>query len=95
MTTILLTAFFAPLLILLGFAALCLGVEKHYREHWRASASRRLLRCLRVLGWLLLTLPFAACVAGEGWQIGPLLWVGWLSVIGMALVFVRPWLVRG
>jgi hypothetical protein len=86
----------APLLILLGFAALCLGMEKHYKEYFlHAPASRLRLRGLRVLGWLGLLLSFAACVAGEGWQIGPLLWFGWLSVLGMALVFARPWLSRG
>ena len=94
-TTILLTALFAPLFCLSGFAALCLGVEKHYREHLRTPAFRLRLRGLRALGGLLLSLSLAACVAGEGWQIGPLLWFGWLSVIGMALVFARPWLTRG
>jgi hypothetical protein len=86
----------APFFILLGFAALCLGMEKHYREYFGgAPASRLRLRQLRALGWLLLALSFAACVTGEGWQIGPLLWFGWLSVIGMALVFAKPWLARG
>jgi hypothetical protein len=95
MLTILLTAFFAPLFCLCGFAALCLGVGKHYREHFTHTPSPRRRRVLRVLGGLLLALSLAACVAGEGWQIGPVLWVGWLSVLGMALVFARPWLSRG
>jgi hypothetical protein len=81
----------APLLILLGLAALCLGMEKHYREYFPSPASRRRLRVLRALGWLSLALSFSACVTGEGGQIGPLLWVGWLSVIGLAFVFARPW----
>jgi hypothetical protein len=85
----------APLFILLGFAALCLGIEKHYKEHFgRALTSPRRSQWLRALGWLSLALSFAACVAEEGWQIGPLSWFGWLSVIGMALVFARPWLMR-
>ena len=93
--TILLTAFFAPLFCLLGFAALCLGMARHYQEHFAHAPLRRRRRVLRVSGWFLLSLSFAACVAGEGWQIGPVLWFGWLSVIGMALVFARPWLLRG
>ncbi|MDR2261759.1 MAG: DUF3325 domain-containing protein [Azoarcus sp.] len=86
----------APLFIFLGFAALCLGMEKHHREYFgRAPAAWPRLRWLRALGWLLLALSFAACVVDEGWQIGPLVWFGWLSVLGMALVFARPWLPRG
>jgi hypothetical protein len=85
----------APLLCLFGFAALCLGMTRHYQEHFTHTPSSRRRRVLRAAGWLLLALSFAACVTGEGWQIGPLLWFGWLSVIGMALVFVRPWLLHG
>jgi hypothetical protein len=88
-------ALFAPLLILLGFAALCLGMEKHYKEHLRMPTSPQNLRRLRTLGWFLLSLSFAACVANDGWQVGPLVWFGWLSVLGMSLVFARPWLWRG
>jgi hypothetical protein len=85
----------ALLLCLLGLAALCLGMNKHYKEHFRHAPTLRRLRGLRTLGWLGLALAFAVCVAGWGWQIGPLLWFGWLSIIGMALVFARPWLRRG
>ena len=85
----------APLIIFLGFAALCLGVGKHYKEHFTHTPSPWRRRVLRASGWLSLALSFAACVTGKGWQIGPLLWFGWLSVIGMALVFIRPWLLRG
>jgi hypothetical protein len=95
MMTTLLAASFAPLLCLFGLAALCLGMEKHYREHFARAPSSRRRHVLRVLGGFSIALSFAACVAGEGGQIGPLMWFGWLSVIGLALTFIRPWLRRG
>jgi hypothetical protein len=95
MTLTFFMALFAPLLILLGFAALCLGMEKHCKEHLRMPISPQNLRRLRVLGWFALLLSFAACVTNDGWQVGPLVWFGWLSVLGMSLVFARPWILRG
>jgi Na+/proline symporter len=92
MTIFMMTA--APFSILLGFVALCLGMEKHYKEYFPPPASRRRLRLLRAVGWLLLALALAACVIAHGGQIGPLMWVAWLSVLGMAFVFARPWLAR-
>ncbi|MFT4102561.1 MAG: DUF3325 domain-containing protein [Burkholderiaceae bacterium] len=84
----------ALLLALMGFTALCLGVEKHHAEHLRQPPTPWRLRGLRVLGWSCLVLSFAASVVSAGWQIGPLLWFGWLSVAGYALVFAKPWLRR-
>jgi hypothetical protein len=82
----------ALLLTLGGFTALCLGMGKYYKEHFQRPPSPTRLRLLRGGGWLSLALAFAASVAAGGWQIGPLLWFGWLSVSGLALVFGRPWL---
>jgi hypothetical protein len=56
MTLTFFMALFAPLLILLGFAALCLGMEKHCKEHLRMPLSPQNLRRLRVLGWSALLL---------------------------------------
>ncbi|WP_415163419.1 DUF3325 domain-containing protein [Ottowia sp.] len=85
----------ALLLALLGFTALCLGMDKHYEKHLRHPPTPWRLRGLRALGWLCLALSFAASIAAAGWQIGPLLWFGWLSVAGYVLVFAKPWLRRG
>ena len=42
-------------------------------------------------GWLLLVAGLVVCVARWGGEFGPLLWLGLLAVVGVALVFGIPW----
>lgn len=39
-------------------------------------------------------LALAACVVTSGWSIGLLTWFGYLSVAGLALVFMLPYAPR-
>ncbi|QNN55830.1 DUF3325 domain-containing protein [Diaphorobacter ruginosibacter] len=75
---------------LAGLLSLAFASERH-GEHllgrmpdprWRWSA--------RAAGWLLLALSLALGMAAMGAGIGSALWLGWLSIAGLAWVFVFP-----
>lgn len=70
-----------------GFAALCLAMEKHRLEVFGRDGRILPARSLRPAGWLLLTASFAVSVAGSGWAIGPVLWLGALTAAALPLVF--------
>jgi magnesium-transporting ATPase (P-type) len=69
-----------------GFTALCLAMDKHQIElYGKQRANPQRMRLWRVVGWLLLTLTFALCVQQHGWALGPLHWLGALTVSAMLL----------
>ena len=79
-----------------GLFALCLAMPKHYRAMLgtNALAPMQVLLMIRVAGWLLLGLSFAAAVAAVGWAFGPVQWVGYLAIGGLVLVFGLPYAPR-
>lgn len=84
--------------LLLAFSAmfgLCLGLERHYKELRRRTPSVMTCRTLRSLGWLALAASFATCVQAWGWAMGPVGWLGLVSLAGLALVFLMPVLTSG
>ena len=87
-----LSAFFAGLLLAYaGMAALCQGLERHYKQVWQCLPPPRRRRALRLLGWALLAASFAASVAAWGWATGPVGWFGQISLAGFALVLLLPY----
>lgn len=71
-----------------AFTALSLAMEKHQHDlHGKAAATPARRTQWRVLGWALLTVALAACVAGHGWAMGPVLWLGTMTLGGVALSF--------
>ncbi|HDS1532448.1 TPA: DUF3325 domain-containing protein [Stenotrophomonas maltophilia] len=71
-----------------AFTALSLAMEKHQHDlHGKAAAAPARRMQWRVLGWALLTAAFALCVADHGWAMGPVLWLGAMTVGGVALSF--------
>ena len=71
-----------------GFTALCLAMEKHQLElYGKARASVQRMRVWRIVGWLLLALSLLICVRVDGWNIGPVYWLGALSVSALLLAF--------
>ncbi len=71
-----------------AFTALSLAMEKHQHDlHGKAAASPARRTQWRVLGWLLLTVAFALCVADHGWAMGPVLWLGTMTLGGAVLSF--------
>lgn len=71
-----------------AFTALSLAMEKHQHDlHGKAAASSARRMQWRVLGWALLTVAFALCVVDHGWAMGPVLWLGTMTLGGVVLSF--------
>ncbi|MCO7488176.1 DUF3325 domain-containing protein [Stenotrophomonas maltophilia] len=71
-----------------AFTALSLSMEKHQHDlHGKAAAAPARRVQWRVLGWALLAAAFALCVADHGWAMGPVLWLGAMTLAGVALSF--------
>lgn len=84
--------FFAGLLLVYcAMSALCLGLKRHYKNVWKREPHRYTCRALRVCGWLLLAAGFMACVASWGWAMGPVGWLGQISLAGLLLVMSLPY----
>ncbi|MCG8359151.1 MAG: DUF3325 domain-containing protein [Kiloniellales bacterium] len=74
----------ALLLAIAGFGALALGMRKHHRELFGAPPSQWRALALHSIGWVLLGLSFVACILDSRWSIGPVLWLGLLTVAALA-----------
>jgi hypothetical protein len=71
-----------------AFTTLSLAMEKHQQElHGKAQADDARRRIWRWLGWTLLTVVFGLCVWNHGWALGPVVWLGALTVAGLLLAF--------
>ncbi|MDH4610862.1 DUF3325 domain-containing protein [Pseudomonas sp. BN102] len=85
-------AFLAGLVLAYGgMLALCLGLERHYKQVWQRLPAPSLRRALRSGGWLALGASLAACVAAWGWAMGPVGWFGLMSLAGFGLVLLLPY----
>ncbi len=73
-----------------AFAALALGMEKHWQQVSTRAVSAATRQIPRMSGWGLLTLALAAGIVGWGESVGIVVWLGILSVVGLVLVFSRP-----
>ena len=74
----------AFLLAIAGCGALALCLHKHHRALFGAPPSRARALALHASGWILLGLSFAACILASSWTIGPVLWLGLLTVATLA-----------
>lgn len=74
-----------------GMLALCLGLERHFKQVWRFAPALVLRRGLRGLGWLALVASFGASVAAWGWAMGAVGWFGLIGLSGFALVLLLPY----
>lgn len=71
-----------------AFTVLSLAMNKHQLDlHGKAGASASRMRVWRWVGWTLLTVAFALCVLDHGWAIGPVLWLGALTISGLLIAF--------
>lgn len=72
------------LLTLAGFALLLMAMARHQQDWLRRKLAPRTSHLLRIGGFGLLAVAFAAAGFGLGWAYGTVAWFGWLS-FGAAL----------
>ncbi|MFO2465973.1 DUF3325 domain-containing protein [Pseudomonas sp. 15FMM2] len=84
----------ALLLACAGMLGLCLGLERHYKQAWRRLPHRFVRRSLRVMGWLMLAASFGVCVQIWDWAMGPVAWLGLISLGGLGVALLLPYGVR-
>lgn len=79
-----------------AMAALCLSMDRHHAAAFLVRPTRRRALALRIAGWAGIGLSFAAAVLLDGWNFGPVQWIGTLSgaaLLTVALLAYRPgWL---
>lgn len=73
-----------------GLGALSSTMDRHYANlHGRgAEPSKRLRLRMQLLGWTCIAASFAACIASDGWHIGPVLWFGALTASALLLTLL-------
>lgn len=72
-----------------GFTALCLAMDRHHEQVFRrrlAGGARR--RALSAAGYALLAAALLPPVAGQGWGLGVVLWVGVLTGAALPLALL-------
>lgn len=69
-----------------AMTALCLSMDRHHAAAFLAKPSRRAATALRIAGWAGIALSFTIAVMADGWNFGPVQWIGSLS--GAALLVV-------
>ncbi|MFC7662340.1 DUF3325 domain-containing protein [Methylorubrum suomiense] len=79
-----------------ALTALCLSLNRHHTEVFQSKPSARRILLLRVLGWTGIGLSLTVAGVAEGWNFGPVQWIGTLTGAAVALVLLlsyRPRLI--
>lgn len=84
----------STLLALGGMLALCLGLERHFKQFCTRKPPNRILQGIRIAGWLALAGSLWTSAGAWGWAMGTVGWVGLISIAGITLVFVAPYLAK-
>lgn len=74
-----------------GFAALCLAMEKHFKELLKRAPRPLQVRALRIVGWTLLLLSLVLAVNLRGLAHGLVEWTAVLMAGVTLWVFVLPY----
>lgn len=70
----------------LGLTALCVSLPRHHGAVSAAVLAPRRVVLLRLAGWTLIALSLLAAAALDGWNFGPVQWLG--SLIGAGLMLI-------
>lgn len=71
-----------------ALTALCLSLNRHHAEVLQAKPSARRVMLLRILGWTGIGLSLPVAGVAEGWNFGPVQWLGTLTGAAVALVLL-------
>jgi hypothetical protein len=91
MTALILCAF---IVAMAGLSAFSFAMSRHHRQMWQQAPGRGCQILLRCVGAIGLALSFLLCGLIWDWKIGPVVWLGLLTVTGLSLVFALPSLAR-
>ncbi|KMO41763.1 hypothetical protein VQ03_12415 [Methylobacterium tarhaniae] len=75
----------------LGLAALCLSMARHHQAVWPGPPDRQRVLALRAAGWVLIALSLVAAIRLDGWNFGPVDWLGSLIGAGLVLIVVQSY----
>ncbi|MGC3982071.1 MAG: DUF3325 domain-containing protein [Steroidobacteraceae bacterium] len=75
---------------IVGFTTLALAMERHARQLLANGLSPVRRLTLRISGWLLLSSALLLAARQWHYDVGMVVWVGWLAVAGLVLVFTLP-----
>jgi hypothetical protein len=93
----LLTDFLIFILCTLGFALLSASMERHARQVFGTSPTRRSQLVRTLCGWAVLALALIPALDAYGISIGISVWVGFLAVAATLVALLltyRPWMLR-
>lgn len=74
-----------------GMLALCLGLERHYKQVWGRSPAPWLRVALRSAGWSALAISLWVSGVAWGWAMGPVAWFGGISLAGFGVAMLLPY----
>lgn len=77
-----------------GWLGLCLAMPKYRSQVLQQHAAPPIQHVLRIIGWACLTGSLGVSVAVDGRSFGPVAWIGYLAVTGLALVCLLPYVPR-
>ncbi len=73
-----------------GLMAFCLAMPRHRRQLRLVSSRPAVQTSLRWAGAIAISLSLLLCGLAWGWSIGPVAWLGLLTLAGLGLVFLLP-----
>ncbi|WP_048939640.1 DUF3325 domain-containing protein [Sphingobium yanoikuyae] len=78
----------------LGMSLLALSMPKHYHDQVGKQPSGVTPLAFRIAGWLLTVISLASAIAIQGRAIGPILWLGLLTVAAQVVALILTCRVR-
>lgn len=75
----------------LSWGLLCVGLPRHYTQHFGTPTKAIHLRALRNAGWLLAIAAIALGIHQMGWDIGAVMWASTWMLAAIVWVLLQPY----